>query len=134
MSSVVESSLPGSDASGGFVVAAGDGLDGDLSCCVAAGVGVVRACGPTVVTIVGDFVGERLGRVGGNLTGWRGAGVILAGPETPPRVEDGVTPVSPVVKGSGAILRGGMLEMGDVRLGREVRLLIAGRDFSELPI
>ena len=82
--------------------------------------------GPTVVTFPGGL--DTLSRLGGNC---RGAGVIWAGLVTParPAVE-----LRPVVKGSGAIRRGGILEVGEVRPGSVVRLLMAGSGFGGLPI
>ena len=105
------------DASGGLAA------DGNVLGSLAPG-GDTGESGPTVLTPPGGLMDDRLSRGGGKL---RGAGVILAWLPRP------VVPVRPVVKGSGAILRRGMLVVGDVRLGSGVRILIAGSGFGGLP-
>ena len=102
--------------------------DGSCGGLVAAGGDI----GPTVDTFGGDFIGDRVGLVTGSGTDCRGAGVILAGLVRPVRAEE--VGFKPVVNGSGRNLRGGMLDVGDVRPGRGVRLLIAGSGLVGLPI
>lgn len=102
------------DVSGGLVVSLGAGGER----------------GPTVVTLVGDLVGEGLGPVDGSRTVWRGAGVIRAG-LFPKVVGDTLRPVA---NGSGAILRGGMLDAGDVRVGNGERMPIGGSALGRDPI
>lgn len=106
---------PSVDVSGGLVVSLGGG-------------GGER--GPTVVTLVGDLVGEGLGPVEGSRMVWRGAGVIRAG-LFPKVVGDTLRPVA---KGSGATLRGGILDAGDVRVGNGERMPIGGSALGKNPI
>ena len=87
--------------------------------------------GPTVVTFVGNLVGETVGCFGGSRRDWSGAGVILAGLARSPRA----VVLRPVENGSGAILRGGILEAGEViTLGSGVRMLIACMGLIGLPM
>lgn len=113
--SPVGASPVGLDASGGLVVTGGDAGESE----------------PTVVTFVGDLVGEGAGRIVGSLRGCRGAGVIRAGLERSPNVADALRPV---VKGSGAVLRGGMMEAREVRPGRGERTPIGGIALGMPPI